>query len=243
MITFYAIVHKDADSAFGVAFPDLPGCYSAADDEGDIYVNAQEALALYLEDETEVPVPRTVEKLWQDPGLRADLLAGAFLIAVPLIFSARKERFNLMLDRAQVESVDAIARTIGVSRSEFVGRAIDMRLTAEIGAAVLDRRPPRATTSGKVASAAAKVMKDPKASKEAKSAAASALTQKGSDEKTSAAVATKASKVLRDKSASAAEKTVAASALTQKTKAKAAPAAAAPAAKAPAAKKAPAKKK
>ena len=30
---FYAIVHKDPDSAFGVEFPDLPGYFSAADSE------------------------------------------------------------------------------------------------------------------------------------------------------------------------------------------------------------------
>ena len=93
------------------------------------------------------------------------------------------------------------------------------------------KKPASEKTSGKVASAAAKVMKDPKASKDAKSAAASALTQKGSTEKTGAAVASKASKVLRDKNATAAEKTVAASALTQKTKWPA------PAKKAPAKKK------
>jgi hypothetical protein len=29
---FYAVVHKDEGSAFGVHFPDLPGCFSAADD-------------------------------------------------------------------------------------------------------------------------------------------------------------------------------------------------------------------
>jgi predicted RNase H-like HicB family nuclease len=28
---YHAVVHKDADSAFGVHFPDLPGCFSAAE--------------------------------------------------------------------------------------------------------------------------------------------------------------------------------------------------------------------
>ena len=139
MITFYAIVHKDPDSAFGLAFPDLPGCFSASDTEADIYANAQEALALYLEDASEIPTPRSIEELRRDPELRAELAEGAFIIGVPLVFSARKERFNLMLDRAQVESVDVIARRVGVSRSEFVARAIEMRLTSEVGAAVLPR--------------------------------------------------------------------------------------------------------
>jgi hypothetical protein len=28
MKTFIALVHKDEDSAWGVSFPDLPGCFS-----------------------------------------------------------------------------------------------------------------------------------------------------------------------------------------------------------------------
>ena len=73
------------------------------------------------------------------------------------------------------------------------------------------------STSKKVASAASKVLNDPKASKAEKSVAASALTQKGSTEKTSAKVASTASKVLRDPKASKDAKSAAASALTQKT--------------------------
>lgn len=72
------------------------------------------------------------------------------------------------------------------------------------------------STGSKVASAAAKVLKDPKASKAEKSVAASALTQKGSTEKTSAKVASTAAKVLKDPKASKEAKSAAASALTQK---------------------------
>ena len=32
MIVYHAVVHKDEDSAWGVHFPDLPGCFSAADE-------------------------------------------------------------------------------------------------------------------------------------------------------------------------------------------------------------------
>jgi hypothetical protein len=73
-------------------------------------------------------------------------------------------------------------------------------------------------TSSKVASAAAKVLKDKSASKDAKRAAASALTQTKSREVTGKGVATSASKVLRDKSASKEAKSAAASALTQRKK-------------------------
>jgi hypothetical protein len=72
------------------------------------------------------------------------------------------------------------------------------------------------STGSKVASAAAKVLKDKSASKAEKAVAASALTQKGSNEKTSARVASSAGSVLRSKTASKDAKSAAASALTQK---------------------------
>ena len=77
------------------------------------------------------------------------------------------------------------------------------------------------STGSKVASAAAKVMQSKTATKLEKSVAASALTQKGSNEQTSAKVATSASKVLMSKTASKEAKSAAASALAQKTKKKA----------------------
>jgi hypothetical protein len=72
------------------------------------------------------------------------------------------------------------------------------------------------STGSKAATAAAKVMKDPKASKDAKTAAASTLTQSKSKEVTSAKAASAAAKVMKDPKASKAAKTAAASALTQR---------------------------
>jgi len=51
---FYALVHKDDDSAFGVTFPDLPGCFSAADRIEDVVPNACEALDLWFDDQRDV---------------------------------------------------------------------------------------------------------------------------------------------------------------------------------------------
>jgi hypothetical protein len=76
------------------------------------------------------------------------------------------------------------------------------------------------STSKKVASSAAKVLKSKTATKAEKSVAASALTQKGSKETTSAKVAKTASQIMRDPKASKAAKSAAASALTQKVKKK-----------------------
>ena len=77
---FYALVHKDAGSAFGVSFPDLPGCFSAADTFETIVPNATEAIALWFEGRDDL-APRSLEALAPDVG--ADIVDGAFLIAIP----------------------------------------------------------------------------------------------------------------------------------------------------------------
>ncbi len=71
-------------------------------------------------------------------------------------------------------------------------------------------------TSTSAAAAAAQTLRSKSASKAAKTAAASALTQRGSKEVTSAKAASAAAKALRDPKSSKAAKTAAASALTQR---------------------------
>ena len=69
---FIAVVNKDEGSAFGVHFPDVPGCYSAANDMDGIVPNAIEALSLYAED-TPLPAPRGIDDIQKDPSVAADL--------------------------------------------------------------------------------------------------------------------------------------------------------------------------
>ena len=118
---YHAIVHKDADSAFGVQFPDLPGCFSAADDMEDVVPNAVEALSLWCEDADEV-APRRVEDVRDSAA--ADLAAGAFLVAVPWIGrTSRPARVNISLDRAMLVAIDSAAATRRLTRSAFLAEA------------------------------------------------------------------------------------------------------------------------
>ena len=83
MTRYIAVVHKDPDSAFGVTFPDLPGCFSAADGEGDLIDNAREAVALWAEDDA-LPPPSGIEAIRARPTVAEALREGAFLLAVPV---------------------------------------------------------------------------------------------------------------------------------------------------------------
>ena len=135
---FYAIVEKETGSCFGVRFPDLPGCFSAADDETDILANAQVALGLYVSGELEVPRPRALVALRRDADVVAALAAGGFLMAVPLIVSDKKVRTNVMLDKALLAGIDGQAKAAGVSRSEYLSQAAAERLRAD-GAVIAER--------------------------------------------------------------------------------------------------------
>ncbi|MDE8654794.1 type II toxin-antitoxin system HicB family antitoxin, partial [Novosphingobium album (ex Liu et al. 2023)] len=112
---FYAVVHRDPGSAYGVTFPDIPGCFSAADDLDDVVPNAVEALTLWFED-AEPVAPSSIEAIRQQAA--GDLAEGAFLIAVPWIAPARTlERVHLSMDAAIVEAIDEAARRRRQTRS------------------------------------------------------------------------------------------------------------------------------
>ena len=83
MKTYFAIVHKDEDSAVGVVFPDLPGCFSAGDTYDEAIANAHIALRLYAEAERSagrrLPRPRTFEALYRDPEIRDEAKGAPFV--------------------------------------------------------------------------------------------------------------------------------------------------------------------
>ena len=74
MKTFFALVHHDAGTAFGVQFPDWPGVFSAADDHGDLIAHAAEALQLAAEDGV-VPEPSGHAMVLERADVRAALAA------------------------------------------------------------------------------------------------------------------------------------------------------------------------
>jgi predicted RNase H-like HicB family nuclease len=118
---FYAIVHKDADSSFGVSFPDLPGCFSAADRIEDVLPNAAEALELWFEDQPEV-APMQLDQV--QVAVADELAAGAFLVAVPYIRNTGKlARVNISVDVAMLDAIDRAASERSLTRSAFIAQA------------------------------------------------------------------------------------------------------------------------
>lgn len=121
MQTYIALVHKEKESAFGVTFPDVAGCFSAADDIQDLLSLASEALSLHLEDETSLPEARSIEVIRTDPEISQELANGAFLIAVPYIqLSGRTTKANITMDAGLLSAVDQTAKERGLTRSAFL---------------------------------------------------------------------------------------------------------------------------
>jgi len=117
---YIGVVHQDEGSAYGVHFPDVPGCFSASDDMDSLLANANEALALHLEGEA-LPQARSLDAVRGDPDVAADLRDGAFLIAVPLIeLSGRTMKANITMDAGLLSAVDHAAKERGLTRSSFL---------------------------------------------------------------------------------------------------------------------------
>lgn len=81
MTHYVALIHKDANSDFGVSFPDFPGCVTAVTTIDDARVMAEKALAFHLEGMVEdgdaLPAPSLLDDFIQTGALHD---AVAFLV-------------------------------------------------------------------------------------------------------------------------------------------------------------------
>lgn len=131
MRTYFAVVEKDPDSAFGVSFPDLPTCFSAADEQDGVLANAIEALQLLAED-TPLPLPSSHADILSLPDVRQALSAGGYLISVPYIDNdSAVVRANVTFERGVLRAIDAAARERGITRSAFLASAARHEIEAK----------------------------------------------------------------------------------------------------------------
>ena len=90
---YIALVHKQADSCYGVSFPDVPGVTTAGDTIDEAMQKAVEVLEFAAEDWSalegkEFPAPRTIDQLRSDLEFQ-DAATDAVIAAVP--FRAKAE--------------------------------------------------------------------------------------------------------------------------------------------------------
>ena len=129
---YTAVVHQDGDSAFGLTFPDLPGCFAAADTWDDIPAAAAEALDLWFEDQADV-TPMALDAVRKVPAVAEAMAGGAVLLPVPYIpADTAVDRVNITMERGLLRAIDETAKARGMTRSSFLASAARREL---VGAA------------------------------------------------------------------------------------------------------------
>lgn len=123
MRQYIALIHKDAESDYGVSFPDLPGCITAGRDLDEARAMAQEALALHLEglaeDGEAIPEPSSLEEVMADRDNRSGV---AILVSAPRT-AARAVRVNITIPEDVLGEIDQHAEREGMTRSGFLVKA------------------------------------------------------------------------------------------------------------------------
>lgn len=118
---YVAVIDKDPGSAYGIQFPEVPGCFSAADSFEEIVPNAIEALSLFFEDDEPVP-PRGMEAVRDQ--VAENIAKGAVLMMIPYVGDRKRVvRVNLSLEKGFLDTLDEVARMRGMTRSAFVQKA------------------------------------------------------------------------------------------------------------------------
>jgi predicted RNase H-like HicB family nuclease len=123
MRNYIALIHKEADSDYGVSFPDFPGIATAGTSLDDARAMAEEALALHIEglvdDGEAIPEPSTLAAIMDDRDNRDGV---AILVAAKTDVS-KAVRVNVTLPADVLDEIDRYADAHGLTRSGFLAHA------------------------------------------------------------------------------------------------------------------------
>src|SRR3954453_9929830 len=130
MRQYIALIHKDADSDYGVSFPDLPGVISAGSNLDEARSMATEALAFHLEglaqDGEAAPEPSSLEDVMANAENRDGV---AVLIAAPAS-EVKSVRINVTMPADVLEQIDRYAEREEFTRSGFLAQAAKKAMAA-----------------------------------------------------------------------------------------------------------------
>ncbi len=111
-------------AAFGVVFPDLPGCFSAGDSLDEAMVAAREAAAAWIDSALDagepIPPPSSLETLRQADDYKGWIFG--VVTVDPAVLDDTTERVNITLPRRILERLDAQAKANGDTRSGYIAK-------------------------------------------------------------------------------------------------------------------------
>ena len=127
---YIALIHKDANSDYGVSFPDFPGVISAGRTLDEARAMATEALAFHLEglaeDGEAVPEPSTLEEIM---AIAENKDGVAVLVDAPTA-EVKSVRINITLPADVLGEIDRYAEREGFTRSGFLAQAAKKAMAA-----------------------------------------------------------------------------------------------------------------
>ena len=127
---YIALIHKEADSDYGVSFPDLPGAISTGSNLDEARKMAAEALAFHLkgmaEDGEAVPEPSSLEEIM---AIAENKDGVAVLIDAPEA-EVKSVRINITMPADVLDQIDRYAEREGFTRSGFLARAAKKAMAA-----------------------------------------------------------------------------------------------------------------
>lgn len=123
MRNYIALIHKDADSDYGVSFPDFPGCVTAGATLDEARAHAIEALGLHVEgmaeDAEAIPEPSSLEAVMSDVQNQDGVAILVALADEPV----KAVRVNITLPEPDLRQIDGYAEAHGLTRSGFLLKA------------------------------------------------------------------------------------------------------------------------
>ena len=134
MAHYFAILEGEV-GAYGISFPDLPGCTAMGSTMDEAWNNAVVVLADWVNEmggPEAVPMPRPLEAIRHDTEVCEAIAEGVSLITVPLLIESGKSvRANISMDQGILAAVDAAAKLRGLTRSSFLASAAMEKIRAE----------------------------------------------------------------------------------------------------------------
>lgn len=136
--TRYIALIDGKAGAYGVVFPDAPGCAAMGKTLDEAIRNAIPALAEWVEhSDVEYPqpplAPRVADELRKDPEVMEQIANGAVMVVIPLVRErGRQVRANLSIDAGLLEAIDDAADASGLTRSAFLTSAARDKILGQV---------------------------------------------------------------------------------------------------------------
>lgn len=129
MTAYIAFLHPPEDgSAWGVTFPDVPGCVSAGDSFEAAAEAAREALSGHLTllraDGDPLPVSRSWQVLEKDAEAMEEARGAHVHLVTPRLIAGERVRVNITIDKGLLRLTDEAADARGLSRSALIESAL-----------------------------------------------------------------------------------------------------------------------